>query len=348
VNCRKAKKLISPWLDGLPAGAPERDFLAHLDGCASCAEEAAQLKEILGVMHSQRELEEPPPWLAAGVMARLQGAPVRRGYALRTRALALAASLLFIFSVNTVVVRNYLVTRGGTAPEPVITTRPSDVPVAPMPAEEPVPVAEPREVPPPADPPAPAEVIPEPVTVARVPAQPEPAGSQEEPVPAKMPAPPPIVVASLDTVLIPEPELFLYQKRTAENVILRVAVPSIVGASETLAATAARHGLKPASEYTILSGDGRLIRIYRYDVPFMLTNQFVAGTATLGRLISEEHVTRDISDEYNRKLDQYMQLVTRAGAGGYPDESASLLIGELNQMHQTAQNMKSITVYLES
>ncbi len=355
MRCRKAKKMLSPWLDGALAAAPESGFLRHLDRCPSCAREARQLKAITGALRAHWAEAEPPPWLAAGVMARLEEAPARPVYALRLKALSLAVSVLLVFGLHSLVARDYLA-RWPVAPA----AAPRDGLALPEdPAELPV-----------VDNYVPADLAPEaaepevtkaaPVVAAPVERQRGPVPAPAPEVTAAAPAPEaavavpaveaaPVLVASLDTVVIPGPEVFLPQKRVAEGVTLRVAVPSMAAAAAQLEEVAASYGLAPAMEYTVLAHDGRLVRIYRYDVPFMLANQFVAGTTSLGRLLSEQRAASDISGEYNSKLEQYLQLAAQAGSGEEGSAgTAALLLGDLARMHQAAQAMKSFTIWLES
>ena len=62
---------LGPYLEGdLPL--QQRALVdAHLDACASCAEELKELRGTIGLLHSLPELE-PPPGLARSVIARIQ------------------------------------------------------------------------------------------------------------------------------------------------------------------------------------------------------------------------------------------------------------------------------------
>jgi hypothetical protein len=372
VNCTKVKKLTSLFLDGLLADAREHAFKEHLKRCPSCREHVDQIREILSVMHQMKDPVSPPPWLAASVMNRLRAEekPVSILSRVSLKTLAVAASFIFLLSMNTVLAQNYLAGRfapftpfrvtDNKPPEPTVT--PPETPVTP-PDTQPVAPPETPPVTTPEEPVGPPEETPpvEPPVVAVEPDDNN--GDTEEQLPAiaaveTEPAEdeaqePGIVIASIQSVVIPGPEVFLNQKRVSEAVTLKVAVAGISEASEQLESAASEHGLVPTMEYTVLTANSKLIKIYKYEVPFMLANQFIASTSALGKLVSEQTSSYDISKEYAQKLDQYNQLVTQMYKedGSVDDavsQSASILLGELAKMHGSAQYLKHVTIWLES
>ena len=90
MNCRRAQKLFSPWLDGELTEKEERALSEHLAACPACAARAAGLQEITAALRQGRFRAVPPEGFAAGVMARirLETEAVRPGAGGRKAALA--------------------------------------------------------------------------------------------------------------------------------------------------------------------------------------------------------------------------------------------------------------------
>jgi hypothetical protein len=138
-----------------------------------------------------------------------------------------------------------------------------------------------------------------------------------------------------------------------EGVLLKMAVTELPQASQRLAEAAGVRGLTPVMASEALSADGRLIRVYRYEVPYMKADRFVAEALTLGRVLDERHVAEDVSELYGQKLEQYRQLAARAqeasGAEAEALHSAmNGLVMELVGMNSTARDLKAVTIWLES
>lgn len=72
MNCRRAQKLFSPWLDGELTEKERRAFDEHLAGCPACAARAAGLQEITAALRQGRVAAEPPVDFTASVMARIR------------------------------------------------------------------------------------------------------------------------------------------------------------------------------------------------------------------------------------------------------------------------------------
>lgn len=86
-ECQDVRELLSAWLDGELRGEAEAAVAAHLEGCAGCRRELAQLKALEAALGS---LTAPvPPRLAERVLARLPRQ--RRPW---WQSLSLAASLI--------------------------------------------------------------------------------------------------------------------------------------------------------------------------------------------------------------------------------------------------------------
>ena len=86
--CEYVCERLSAWLDGELTEAERAAVAAHLEACAGCRRELAQLSALDAALES---LSAPvPPLVAERVLARLRPPRRRRGW----RSLALAASLI--------------------------------------------------------------------------------------------------------------------------------------------------------------------------------------------------------------------------------------------------------------
>jgi negative regulator of sigma E activity len=367
MDCRAVDNLASAWLDGkLTSG--EADFLRHLDGCRTCARETGELQAVLTAFRTTGAAVPAPAGFAGRVMARLQEEPLRDGTHLLFRKLALAASFLFLLGMNSLLVGRYL---GGSnrvtlppvpAPAAGPVTEPAPPELSPDRIEQPVvPVPGGQEALP-----AKPELIAPAVSAPTAASVPAPAAPVRQPAKAQVvPSPPPVSpdrqqepeqqlrVATLSPAVIPDPEVFVQQRRVTEGVLLKVAVTELSQASQRLADAAGVQGLTPVMASEALAEDGRLIKVYRYEVPYLQANRFVTEALKLGRVLDERHVAEDVSNEYGRKLEQYRQLAAKAQeAGGAEAEelhrSINGLLLELAGMHSAARDMKAVTVWLES
>ncbi|OAT79794.1 hypothetical protein A6M21_15210 [Desulfotomaculum copahuensis] len=73
MQCREARKLIYPCLDGELPGDAERAFREHLAVCPGCRAEMAQCRAIAGALKGMAVPVVPPQGFSAGVMERLAG-----------------------------------------------------------------------------------------------------------------------------------------------------------------------------------------------------------------------------------------------------------------------------------
>jgi len=369
VDCKAAGNLVSVWLDGrLSSG--EADFMRHLDGCRACARKTEELQAVLAALRETGAAYPAPDGFAGRVVVRLQAEPLSSGSHMLFRRLALAASFVFLLGMNSLLVGRYLGGNNQVAAPPV--TDPAIVTEPAQPGPSPADRAE--------QPAAPAqsgqEVLPgkqEPLVPAGNPGgtadRPRQAGPKQAAKAQRMPSPPPVAslqqpdaakqpeqqlrVASLSPAIIPDPEVFVQKRRVTEGVLLKVAVTELPQVSQRLAEAAGMHGLAPTMSSEALSDDGRLIRVYRYEVPYLQANRFVAEALRLGRVLDERYVTEDVSEEYGRKLDQYRQLSAKAQEVGSAEAEelhrrTNALLLDLAGMHSTSREMKAVTIWLES
>ncbi|MFW0861024.1 MAG: zf-HC2 domain-containing protein [Dethiobacter sp.] len=200
--------------------------------------------------------------------------------------------------------------------------------------------------------PSPAEQQPVPVAAtSRVTAAqgltPRPPAPRGQLVSVKTPQPAsaeqPMVNASLSPVIIPDPEVFIPKRRVTEGSLLKIAVTDLPRASRLLAEAAAMRGLAPTVASVVLAADGRLVMLYRYEVPWFQANRFINDALHLGLVLDERHLTEDISVEYEQKLEQYRQLAARvhlaegAKAAALQGKRDALLM-ELSRMHSAASD----------
>lgn len=360
MDCKAVKNRASLWLDGKLAFGGDA-FLQHLDSCRSCARETAELQRVLAALHQTAPAFPAPEGFAPRVMGRIREEPARHSGSLLVKKLAMAASFLFLLGMNSLLVSRYL--GGGKVIMPPVTAPASDragYPVLPVPPPEiftqPEPVTTvPKSAPagndtvenkrpsgPQKAPVAPAKPV---ATAAVLP--PPPAKPEKQQEPERQ-----VMVASALPATIPGPEIFVQQRRVTEGVLLKVAVTELAQASQRLSEAAGIQGLAPVMASEMLADDGRMIKVYRYELPYLLADRFVAEALTLGRVLDERHVTEDVSDLYGQKLEQYRQLAAKAleARGAEAEElhrTINSLIMELVGMHNTSQDMKAVTVWLE-
>jgi len=366
VDCKAVSSRASLWLDGKLADG-EPDFLQHLDGCRACAREVGELQTILTALRDCRSTVSAPEGFARRVMYRLQAEPVPRFGWQSFRSLALVASFLFLLGMNSILVSRYL--GGGRQvtlpPGPAAgADQTVETSLGSLPAEdEQLQISEPEVPLETKEPVAPAPTVStsgtndlslpvsDQATAPATPAKPAlgPA-ARPQPMPVRQ-----VMAASFAPAIIPDPEVFVPQRRITEGVLLKMAVTRLNEASGRLEDVAGRQGLEPVMRSEVLAADGRLIKVYRYEVPFLLSGRFVLEVLNLnlGRVFDERRVTEDVSEEYGRKLEQYWQLAVRAqeARGAEAEElrrAKNGLIMELAGMHSTSRDKKAVTVWLES
>ncbi|MBT9177349.1 MAG: hypothetical protein DDT20_01682 [Firmicutes bacterium] len=387
MNCKTATKLFSAWLDG------ELDFNRaallqhHLDACRDCERMLNQLQTVLVVLRESRTSVAVPDGFTARVLGRLQAETQRGSRQTHSlfRKLAFAASFIFLLGMNALLLGRYQ--SGGNQaaqlphPEPagkqtVESLEPSLLPGT-LPSQ-----AKGREAPAPHKPEgvaaeqAPAEQASDGLSVDASPPKrqpsavasarrvtaaqgltPRPVALSDQAAPVRMSQPAaaaqPLMVAALSPVIIPDPEVFIPKRRVTEGSLLKIAVTNLSRASQLLADAAGRHGLAPTVASVTLAADGRLIMLYRYEMPWFQANRFINEALHLGLVLDERHLTEDISVEYERKLEQYRQLAIRVqGAEGAEatmlQGRKNALLTELSRMHAAAGNAQAVTVWLES
>jgi len=372
MDCKAVSGRVSLWLDGKLA-TEEPDFLLHLDSCRACAREVGELQTILTVLRDGRSTFSAPEGFAMRVMGRLQAEPVPRFRMLPLRSLALAASFLFLLGMNSILLSRYL--GGGSQvtlpPGPAAGSEQAiEMPPGSLPAEEEQPqMSKPEVLPETKEPVAPVPREHAPGTNDLSAAASDRGIAPVKPAPAAKPQPIPlaatpvavkpqepvrqVMVASLAAATIPGPEVFVQQRRVTEGVLLKVSVTQLEEASRRLADAAGVLGVDSAMKSEMLATDGRLIRVYRYEVSYLLSGRFVTGVLNLGLVLDERHVTEDVSSEYGQKLEQYLQLAAKAqdAKGAEAVElyrTMNELIRDLSGMHSTSGDKKAVTVWLES
>ncbi len=99
-KCPEVQERLSAWLDGELEETWQTALSAHLEGCARCRRELAQLQALDAVLG---DLPAPaPPYLVDRVLARL-ARPPRRWW----QSLALAATLVMGLTLGGALARNF-------------------------------------------------------------------------------------------------------------------------------------------------------------------------------------------------------------------------------------------------
>lgn len=407
MKCNEIKALIHDCLDGLLSEPQQRKYSAHLNRCPACYNDYQEMKQVLVGLRTLRQPDAvPPPGFTAQVMGRLREeekvVTERRFLRIPMRTLAMAASILLLFGINSIVLSSYRAggLMGFNILTPATDSTPVPKPVAPDPDAVETPVEKPLNQGNEAD--APAELpvdepleMPEDAAVAStiddegteeglpgddyvaevVPAEPEqdltdasearerPAVVTVKPLPKEnieaevmvedVRKPVKTRQVTVNELVLPNRDVFVNQTRITEGRTVKLTVQHLEKASQLLVSNASVKGLTPVSDYTILTHDGRLIRVYQYEVPADQVNKFVTETATLGRLIAEDRTTTDISNDYARKLAQYEQLVNQSmTASGVEaeqlNEKINELVNELSRMDKNARRTHNVIVWLES
>lgn len=392
MNCREARELISPWIDGMLTETEEKAFSAHMERCGLCQAEAEELRRVLAVLkESAAKPIIPPPGFADSVMKRLREEEKvvpypRRVLGVPLKTAAMAASLFFLLGMNGLLVRNYLAGKyshlvpgqvsdqngTGELEAPVTLVEPEVTDAEdPGPAET---MTELPEVAGPQDSPAPESTVPEPVEIVQVVAEPEPGPpapvEELEPVPGPEPVLPegsidyPVIVASsseyrtqdpylaLSQLSIPEKEVFSPEPRTLHNIKLRLKVQRVGHASNLLADAAGRLGAVKIMEDVLFRDDARLVKVFRYDVPRENVNAFLNEVYTTGKLLSEVKSRGDVTEEYNKKLEFYNELlaVSQTASGTEAEminQAITNVLKELEQLNRAAREMQTITIMME-
>lgn len=71
MSCKKIRDSLSPYLEGLVSAEEKRAVREHLDRCSQCRATLEDLEKTQALLNSMEEVE-PPPWMAAKIMARVR------------------------------------------------------------------------------------------------------------------------------------------------------------------------------------------------------------------------------------------------------------------------------------
>lgn len=360
MDCKTANNLYSAWLDRELSSGKAALLQRHLDECRTCARETKELESLVAAWRESRATVTAPEGFAFRVMDRLQAEPQPSHRPAFMRKFAVAASFIFLLGMNSLLLGRYLSGNGQTSP-PAVTESPANQTITlPPPDSLPGLVKEPQAPDPPKQEEVPAKQAPvvppkDGPSVATGPAvRAATPGGQVAPVrtPAPVAAKQRFMTASLPPATIPDPEVFMPKRRVTEGSLLKIAVTDLPQAAQLLAEAAGRRGLAPVVASVSLADDGRLIKVYRYEVPWLQADMFFSEALRLGRVLDERHVAEDISTEYEQKLEQYRQLAARVK--GTEGAQAAVLYGEINalltdlaRLHRAASDARAVTVWLE-
>ncbi|MCR4419404.1 MAG: anti-sigma factor [Clostridia bacterium] len=336
MKCRKARQLLSPYIDGELAPQEQAALEEHLAACEACRAELEELRAVSDVLGEIFCRLEPPPGLlertlnrireleAAGEIERLRRQDRRARWRRVTVGVGLAAGIgLAALQIG----------RAGVAPVP---QPPAPVAVAPGPgitAEDPAEV--PKEQAPAPAPQVAAEhradggrkVAPEvmsaapeseagrtegaesnpsatvrPARVAAQAAQPAPTKERKAPAAGES------RVALADGAPGPS-RTFLSHGRHVRTTVLRLAVADLEAARLAVAAAAIEARAAAVEEAWSYQQEQLMLRVV---LPVTGAARFVAGVSGLGEVLGRSTETADVTAEFERRLAEYRELSAKS------------------------------------
>lgn len=72
MSCKKANKNFLSFLDGDLSTEQHKTIQQHLDGCRTCQDALAKLKEVYSLIEDEKKTIEPNPYLATKVWEKIQ------------------------------------------------------------------------------------------------------------------------------------------------------------------------------------------------------------------------------------------------------------------------------------
>jgi hypothetical protein len=369
--CRKVKQLFFPWLD---EELPEKDVRAlnkHLAECDLCAGEAFQLKAISAALQKMNEPVTPPEGFRVQVISRLQaeltdgqtgvstgqaaGMEVagrwRRG--LDTgwkRGVATAAAFVLLLGGSAGIAARYVGTPGVLKPPALVAEKDPANRIASNQSGS-------GSVIPPVQPPVETQKSPEnsgPGENGGNRRQGSSSVSQSIPGPLQQSAQKPGSNTTPQRVTATaEPKIFLNQSRTIESLLWKVNVMDLDAATGQLMTGAKVKGISYSVGHEIQLDNGRMVNIFRFEVPQPVADQFAGIIVGLGQVVSRDRNVRDISGEFTEKLDRYHGLLAeRKIADGQQakqlDTEIKRVGAELTAMDKEAREQLVFIVWLES
>jgi anti-sigma factor RsiW len=338
VKCRKARQLLSPYIDDELTPKEKAALEEHLASCEACRAELEELRAVSDVLGEIFRRLEPPPDLlqrtlnrireleAAGEIERLRRQERRARWRKVTVGVGLAAGIgLAALQIG----------RAGVgpvpqAPAPVVLAPgrgvnvedPAPAPQVEAPAPAPQVAAEPRadgggEAAAEAAPaPAPEREAARPQVAkapVRVTAAPKSAGAGEgataAPAAERLAEPTrPAGTAQLalaSGTAGAEPKAFLAGTRHLRTTVLKLAVSDLEAAKSAVAQAAAKAQAGPPQELWASRQEELILRTV---VPAPAYPAFAKEVLALGRELDWRRQTVDVTDEFNRKLAYYLAL----------------------------------------
>lgn len=295
MNCKEARQLISPYLDGMLEGQERMTVRQHLDHCSLCRENYRDLSQLSGMLRSMgKDIKPAPAGFADTVMlavredARLNK-PNRFGslgrYWKRVVPAAAAAVLLVFYAIQGIPGVSNTVTQiaerngaGQAQNPPYVAENPSPAPAAPPSKDPGNPISAPQ------------------VTATADPGSDTPSHATSTPV------------------------LLSAENRNILTTMLIIDSSKDSGEVDTQVG-------KIAAEYSAVSE--RLGQQVKAGVTYSLMkitvdrNQgesLISRLNTVGTVVSRQEDRQDISQAYTQALEQFLSLSTRLGAAKDPAE----------------------------
>ncbi|CEP68463.1 Putative zinc-finger [Moorella glycerini] len=346
MNCRQARRLLSPYFDN-EVGVKERDEIEkHLAVCPACREELeAQRKISAGLQEIYRQVKAPPGFSTA-VMARIEqqarqreaNAALRRPAWMRHLAAAAAVAVL----AGGTVVLAYKEGAGGATDGSMAwqDSSPVDPPaVALAPGEQtqetnlPGQRGDGGKAPKETGSAGKAAALKD-INEGRVTQQvstrktnPEPAKPQQEANKGQISGQEPEVTSPQPASQKQEGQparVFLSNTRHSRSTLLKLKVADLPAVQEKVLALARQAGAESPQVVWVWQKEETILRLV---VPVEAAGKLIEEVATLGEELERHQETNDITAEYNRKLAEYHLLAGQK-------EKATASAGMLNLLQQ--------------
>lgn len=378
MNCHKARQLYYLWLEGELPEKNARMLNKHLADCTACAGEAQRLKDIGLALRKMKNPVTPPEAFSASIISILRADLAEQkdrpgvqtteysswyGFGLANKVrkigrccwgpdagwkkgVAAAAAVVLLLGGSVGVAARYIGVPGILLPVLVADRNPA----GPFAVDQASPVTENPSVQQEGTPPNSgaesggsnvSKNEEENIAHVDVPGQQRQSTEKTGGVSAQ------------NSVSVPEPSVFLNRSRTIESMLVKVNVADLDAATRNLIDSAKLKGISYSVEHKVQIDNDRGVNIFRFDVPQQEANQFGDLIGGLGRVVSSDRNSRDVTNEFAEKLDRYQELLTgRKTASGQQasqlDGEIKSLEAELMAMDKEARQQLVLIVWLEN
>ena len=325
MNCREAKQLISPYLDGMLESKEALQMQLHLDACKHCRDDYRALAQLSRMLHSMGKDIQPAPadlknavMLAVQQEAAISGRPgLWRGWMQKTRKKAIpaaAAAVLLLFTA----LNGFISGNPALVPIAVHEGEPSDS-VPPNPNNDAVEIQ-----------PPPAENVP-PTSGKNPPDAPKEIAENEDPPgnTSTLPATSAPVLLSVENRNILSTMLIIRSSGDQSTIFEQVqSIASPFGASAEKLGQQVKAGVS--------------YNLFKLVVERGQDKALISSLSSLGTVVSRSDDKQDISQAYTQALEQFLSLSTQRGETSDPaklkqlDQQIAVLQQQLGDWKQKA------------